>query len=75
MQNPDKKSVNSENQYTHTVLDMSDKTNVDCRRESGAYAGNDTQEAADHNKVFVDVDSVKEEPSLSYSKGRIPSPY
>lgn len=72
MQNLDTKSNISETQCAHTVLDMSDMMNVQCRKESDAYAGKDTQEAVNHNN-FGEVDSVKEEPHPSYSKGGLPT--
>lgn len=74
-QNPDTESNSSGKQYAHTVLDMSDKswTNVQCGKESDAYAGKDTQETAvEHCKVFGEVDSVKEGPNPSYSEARLP---
>jgi len=46
-------------------------TNVDCGKESDAYAGKDTQETSvDHSKVSCEVGSIKE-PNPSYSEGRI----
>ncbi|KAK2399040.1 DNAse I superfamily protein [Trifolium repens] len=67
MQNPDTESNSSENQNTGSVLDMSNKTNMHCGRESDAYAGNDTQEAGDHNKIVGEVDDMKEVPNPSYN--------
>jgi hypothetical protein len=72
MQNPDTESNSSENQNTRPALDISDKTNMHCGRESDAYAGNDTQEAGDHNKIVGEVDDMKEVPNPSYNNGRLP---
>ncbi|MCH95770.1 carbon catabolite repressor protein 4-like, partial [Trifolium medium] len=67
MQNPDTESNSLENQNTRPVLDMSDKTNMQCSRESDACAGKDTQEAGDHNKIVGEVDDMKEVPNPSYN--------
>ncbi|XP_012570701.1 carbon catabolite repressor protein 4 homolog 6 isoform X2 [Cicer arietinum] len=72
MQNPDTENNSSENQNTHPVLDMPDKTNVQCSRLSDDCAGKDTQEAVGHNKIFGEVDGMKEVPNPSNNKGRLP---
>ncbi|KAH1212874.1 Carbon catabolite repressor protein 4 6 [Glycine max] len=69
----DTKCHSLDNQHTQTVSDMSVNscTNVDCGKESDAYAGKDTQETSvDHSKVSCEVGSIKE-PNPSYSEGRI----
>ncbi|CAJ2674964.1 unnamed protein product [Trifolium pratense] len=72
MQNPDTESNSLETQNTRPVLDMSDKTNMQCSRESDACAGKDTQEAVDHNKIVGEVDDMKEVPNPSYDNCRLP---
>ncbi|KAL5127589.1 Carbon catabolite repressor protein 4 6 [Glycine soja] len=69
----DTKCHSLDNQHTQTVSDMSVNscTNVDCGKESDAYAGKDTQETSvDHSKISCEVGSIKE-PNPSYSEGRI----
>lgn len=68
MQNPVTESNSLENQNTRPVMDTSDKTDVQCSRETDTCAGEDTREAVDHNKIFGEDDGMKEVPN-PYNKG------
>lgn len=69
MQNPVTENSSLDKQNTRSVMVMSDKTDVQCGRETDTCAGEDTREAVDHNKIFGEVDGTKEGPNPSYNKG------
>lgn len=72
MQNPETRNNSSENQHTHTVLDVSkSSTDMQCAKETDQYVDKDTQDIAVDHKIFNGVDHGKEESNTYHSESRL----